>query len=332
MRNRDAVRGIPLSEQRVTTPGRGPVGAERRICAVRDDRPMSTRAETCRLCKFCDPGRKPCHSAQLNGTGRPARSLSSRRAPADSRTRRPGPAAGPGPGAAAAAPGHGPRGRRRGRALARIHITTGSWSSVITTVETGSPLRDRADGLLHHRAHRVDRGGRGLVHVQADGEIRRPERGLHPGAAQRAERGGAVRVLREQGVELGDLDAGLRQPERAGGLAVQAGGDAAQVQPGDADATARGVRVEPEPVVVGVEGAGHVEAVDHFVRTVPAAGGQLLGGGDAGGRSGSRPPPCPRTGRPGSRPGRATEASRSGRRRGWRGRGAGPRRRRSVRA
>ncbi len=57
--------------------------------------------------------------------------------------------------------------------------------------------------------------------------------------------------------------------------------DTAQIEPGNADPAARGVRIEPEPEVVGVEGAGDVETVDDLVRPVPAAGRELLGGGDA---------------------------------------------------
>ncbi len=52
--------------------------------------------------------------------------------------------------------------------------------------------------------------------------------------------------------------AGSESRERSGRLAVQAGRDAAQIQPGDADTTTGGVRVQPEAVVVGIERAGHV--------------------------------------------------------------------------
>ncbi len=75
---------------------------------------------------------------------------------------------------------------------------------------------------------------------------------------------------------------GFGEPERARGLAFQAGGDPAQIEPGDAEAAAGSVRIQPETEVVGVEGAGHVQAVDDLVRAVPAAGRQLLGGGDTG--------------------------------------------------
>lgn len=61
-------------------------------------------------------------------------------------------------------------------------------------------------------------------------------------------------VLGEQGVELRDLDAGFGQSQRTGGLALQTRRDSAQIQPWDADPAARGVRIEPEPEVVGVEG------------------------------------------------------------------------------
>lgn len=77
--------------------------------------------------------------------------------------------------------------------------------------------------------------------------------------------------------------AGFGEPERARRHPVEAGGDPPQIQPGNADAAAGGVRVEPDAPAVGEEGPGDVDARDHLMGPVPATGREFLGRGHTGG-------------------------------------------------